>query len=157
MKASGSSALGPGGLLGPGNEGPGAGSRVERGEAGIRGLAAALGGEKKDSETEDEKEKEEPKDANKKKKKKRKANEEEDQEYGQGLQERIAKRSPPNIGASALRRKTKRIRKRRKERKEALAARAQIGQTRFFNWPPCQQAQRKSTVYTKRDRELWPT
>ena len=102
LKASGPPPPGSGQVPGAGAGEPGGRGKVEGGEPGIRGLAAALAGGERESDAGEVEN--EPKE---KKTKKRKAGREKDEDYGQGLQEKIAKRSPPNVGASALRLKLK--------------------------------------------------
>lgn len=113
LKAAGAPPPGSGVVPGTGAGVPGGHGQVEEGEAGIKGLAAALAGGGKRTEAPDE----EKEPGEKSQKKKRKPSHEVDEDYGQGLQDAIAKRTPPNVGSSALRlRLKKRTSKKRKNK-----------------------------------------
>ena len=99
LKSSGLPEAGPGQVPDPGGGGPGATAAVETGEPGIRGLAAALGsgGAQKTGAGDP------PEGTAGHGLKRKKKEEEDDGSYGKGLQQKVAARSPPVLGPSALR------------------------------------------------------
>eukprot|EP00435_Cladocopium_sp_Y103_P028876 s1016_g7.t1 len=105
---------GPGQVPGSGQRGPDALATVETGEAGIRGLAAALGSGGVPAKPEEADKEEGPRHGQKRKKK----DEELDESYGEGLQRKIAARSPPVVGQSALRLA---LEKKKKKKRKAKA------------------------------------
>ena len=99
LKSSGPPIADPGLVPGPSGGGPGAPAAVETGEPGIRGLAAALGSGAGPKPVAEETPGDMPGHGLKRKKK----DEDEDGSYGKGLQQKVAARSPPVLGPSALR------------------------------------------------------
>jgi hypothetical protein len=117
LKSSGLPEAGPGQVPGPGGGGPGEPAAVETGEPGIRGLAAALGSGGAPKAVAGNASEGAPGHGLKRKKKE----DEDDGSYGKGLQQKVAARSPPALGPSALRMTLgkKKKKKKHKEKKSA--------------------------------------